>query len=369
VVTFAILWTLSRLLEPYGLNIVGQLCAAAFVALLVVRPAWQLVRFLSRRERSQPVNKSRVCVTLAGATAIVVALLWLPLPHYVVCAVYLQARGATSVYVDVPGSVREILTPPFDSVTAGQPLVRLENIDLELAVARLDAEREQAAIHLESLRERSLVDDQAAELMAAAEESLAAFEEQLARKEADLRRLIIRAPASGVLAPAALRPAEQAERGVLANWSGHPLELRNVGAFLASGVVVGEIGDPSALEAVLTIDEASLDFVRVGQAVDVVLDELPGERLTTTLATLSAEQLDFAPAALSHKSGGELVTRTDARGRERPVATTYQAGAPIVNADGRLVAGARGKARIFAGYETLGTRLLREARRVLVWEM
>jgi putative peptide zinc metalloprotease protein len=155
----------------------------------------------------------------------------------------------------------------------------------------------------------------------------------------------------------------------LANWSGHPLELRNVGAFLASGVVVGEIGDPSALEAVLTIDEASLDFVRVGQAVDVGLDDLPGERLTTTLATLSAEQLDFAPAALSHKSGGELVTRTDARGRERPVATTYQAGAPIVNADGRLVAGARGKARIFAGYETLGTRLLREARRMLVWEM
>src|SRR5690606_1969218 len=191
-----------------------------------------------------------------------------------------------------------------------------------------------------------------------------------ARKRQELARLTIVAPADGVLTPPPPRPGhESATTGRLAVWSGHPLEPRNVGAFLDTGVTLGQIADPAALEVVLLIDETEVDYVRPGQRVDVILDALPGQRLTTTLATLSAEELEIVPTSLSNKSGGPLPTRTDPQGYERPLNTTYQASAALENNDSRIVVGARGLARISAGYDTLGARIWRELARTIAWEL
>jgi multidrug efflux pump subunit AcrA (membrane-fusion protein) len=273
------------------------------------------------------------------------------------------------VYVDVPGEVREVLVNPYAQVAAGEPILRLANVDLELAISRLEGEREQMAARLTSLHERAILDDNAAQLVAHTQEALAALGEQLQRKRTELQRLTILAPASGTLTPPAPRTAETDDARLLPNWSGHPLEVRNVGARLETGVTVGQIGDPSVTDVVLAIDETEIDFVRTGQIVDIVLDQLPGQRLRTTLATLSAEELAFAPRSLSAKHGGILATRTDAQGREIPLATTYQAGAPLENAGGRIIAGARGQARIYTGTETLGRRVWREACRTLAWDL
>lgn len=367
-VSASILWSLYHLLEPYGLQIVGQIFALAVLYGLIVRPLWQVVSFVSQPARVERVNKPRAFVSACVLLALLVGVAWLPLPHYVTCSVLIESRAATSVYVDVAGNVREVLAEPFSNVQLGQPLLRLENIDLELAVARLTAEREQMATRLEALRERAFVDDQAAEFLAHTEESLAALDEQLTRKQADLARLTIVAPAEGVLTPAvSVKPEQSRER--LANWSGHPLEVRNVGAFLSTGVVVGQIGQPREVVAMLTVDEQDIDFVRTGLTVDVLLDELPGERLRTSLSTISSRELTIAPAALSRKTGGELETRTDKAGQERPAHTTYQASAPLANDAGRLIAGARGRARILVGNETLGQRCYREFCRTLAWDM
>ena len=138
---------------------------------------------------------------------------------------------------------------------------------------------------------------------------------------------------------------------------------------LPTGTVVGTIGAPQSLEVTLIIDETEIDFVHVGQQVDIVLDELPGKRLTAQVATLSADELKIAPGNLSQKTGGNLATRTDQDGQERPLRTTYQASAPLDNAKGQIIAGARGTARIAAGQETLGRRLWRETYRTLAWEL
>lgn len=369
-ITASIVWTLTKMFEPYGLKVLGMGLAAVSLYALVVRPLVGLKKFLFSPGRTTRVNKLRAALSTAILAGLFISLAWFPLPRYVMCSVLVQPRGATTVYVDVAGSVKEILAEPYAPVAAGTPLMRLENVELELSVARLESEAAAAATHLEALRERALVDDQAAELLAHGEEALAAIEEQLARKRQELARLTIVAPADGVLTPPPPRPGhESATTGRLAVWSGHPLELRNVGAFLDTGVTLGQIADPAALEVVLLIDETEVDYVRPGQRVDVILDALPGQRLTTTLATLSAEELEIVPTSLSNKSGGPLPTRTDPHGYERPLNTTYQASAALENNDSRIVVGARGLARISAGYETLGARIWRELARTIAWEL
>lgn len=368
-ITASILWTLLKMFEPYGLKTVGVLLAMVSVYTMLGLPLLRLARFLQAPGRAASVNKFRAMVSASILGALIVSLAWLPLPRYVTCSVLVEPAAATAVYVDIAGNVREVLAEPFAPVEAGQPLLRLENVDLEIALARLAGEREQMATRLEALRERSLVDDEAAELVAHTEEALAALDEQLSRKETEWKRLTIVAPTAGVLTPPQPRAQQDRSSGRLAVWNGHPLEIRNVGAHLETGTVIGQIGIAGALTATIAIDEAEIDFVRVGQSVEIVLDELPTQRLTTQIATLSADELKISPLALTARHGGTLQTRTDSAGHERPINTTYQASGALVNPHGLIIAGARGTARISAGRETLGARLLREVRRTLAWEL
>lgn len=368
-VTVSILWTLLKMFEPYGFKVIGTLLALAACYAMLVLPLARLIRFLWSSTRNQSVDKLRALISASVMAVLVLSLAWLPLPRYVTCGVLVEPHDATSVYVDVDGNVREILAAPYSQVEAGQPLLRLENIDLEIALAQLEGERSQMAARLEGLRERSLVDDEAAQLVAHTEEALAALDEQLARKDAERERLTIVAPTSGVLTPPAPRKAEERSTGRLAVWSGHPLELRNVGAHLPLGTVVGQIGDHDVVRATLVIDETDIDAVRVGQSATIVLDELPHTRFTTQIATISTDELKLAPSALSARHGGPLETKTDESGHERPVHTTYQAGATLSNRGDAIIAGARGTAKISAGTETLGRRLWRELARTLAWEL
>jgi putative peptide zinc metalloprotease protein len=368
-ITASILWTLLKMFEPYGLKVIGHALAVVALFALFVLPLVQLVRFLILAGRAKRVNVPRAIVSFSLAAGAVISLAWLPLPRYVTCGALVQPRGATAVYVDVAGEVREILAASNAPIVAGQPIMRLANLDLEIAISRLEGEREQLAARLASLHDRAILDDNAAQLVAHTEEALVALGEQLDRKRIELRRLTIVAPASGWLTPPAPRTPHTADARVLPSWSGHPLELRNVGARLETGVIVGQIGDPTAAEVVLAIDETEIDFVRPGQTVDIVLEQYPGERLETKLATLSAQELAIAPPSLSTKHGGSLATHTDAAGNQRPLSTTYQASAPLENPTGRIIAGARGQARIYTGTESLGRRAWREACRTLAWEL
>ena len=76
----------------------------------------------------------------------------------------LQPRNALPVYVNVPngGRLGEVCVKAGDHVVKGQTLARLQNIDLELEIAKLDGERKQRAAQLKNLHREGLQDPQAA---------------------------------------------------------------------------------------------------------------------------------------------------------------------------------------------------------------
>ena len=68
-------------------------------------------------------------------------------------------------------------------------------------------------------------------------------------------------------------------------------------------------------------------------------------------------------------NGGQLATRTDHGGVERPLSVVYQANVPLDDPTGQIIVGTTGLARIHAGYQPLWQRLWRAACRTFHFEM
>ena len=367
-VALSIFWFLYEVLAPYGLKVIGQLLAVAMVATLVVAPLWRLVKLFQVPGRVERVKKGRATLMfVVTATAIGGALL-VPLPHYVPCRFYIQPRVATNVYVDVPGEVKRIFVAG-GAVEEGQPILELENVEARAAEQSLVSQRNQLAARLDALRQQAHTDDQVHLDLAAARQALTALEEQLDQRREQNRRLIVRAPAAGVLLPVAARARQVSEAKTLPSWSGRALDAHNVGAYLPASTTVGRIVQPQKFEAILAIAQEGLEFLRPGQPVDLYPTSLPGEKLAGAIELLSQQEMQGIPAALSLKAGGDVATRTDEQGTERPVEVTYQASVPLNDDAGRLVAGTTGHAKIHAGWQPLAARLWRGLCRTFRFEM
>src|SRR6185436_13929961 len=95
------------------------------------------------------------------------------------------------------------------------------------------------------------------------------------------------------------------------SWSGRPLDLHNVGAFLEPSTLVCRIAQPGELEAILAISQEELEFVRPDQRVDLFLASEPGTKRTSAVEHISQQKMQAAPRNLSLKAGGDMATRTD----------------------------------------------------------
>lgn len=155
----------------------------------------------------------------------------------------------------------------------------------------------------------------------------------------------------------------------LASWSGRPLDMRNVGAYLEASTLVCRVAQPGKLEAILAIDQEELDFVRVGQAVDLLLASRPDEKRPGQIDHIAEQNMETAPTRMAARAGGQLATRADPSGIERPLSVVYQASVPLDDASGQVIVGATGVARIHAGYQPVWQRLWRAACRTFHFEM
>jgi Membrane-fusion protein len=367
-VSLSIFWFLYRVLQPYGLAVIGQMLGAAMIVSLFVVPGVRLAYFLFQPARADSMNKMRAATGLGIVAAIVVGVLAVPLPYYVTCSVELAPRGATSVYVDVPGQIRAVHVRS-GPVQPGQPIVELVDVDARLVEQRLAGQRDQLATRVESIRQRAHTDDQALLELSQVEESLNALEIQLARRRDELARLTVQASVAGVFVPPPSRPSPAGDKTRLVAWSGRPLDVRNVGAHLEASTLLGRIVQPGKVEAILAVPQGEMDFVREGQPVELLLHQLPGEKWAGQIDRIAAEELKVASDRLSTRGGGKLATRTTAEGYQKPVDVVYQASVPLDDEAGRLLLGGTGVAKIHAGWQPLAVRLWRSACRTFRFQM
>lgn len=360
IVVFSILFFLNEFFKPYRLQVIGQAIGMMSLFGLVVHPLWKLGQFFYVPGRIDLVDKQRMWISLAALGALLLAICFLPLPHRVYGTLELQAHDAASVYVDVPGQLAAVLIKPGQKVTKGTTLARLSNVDLEIKIRELTGRRDLLRSQLANLERQRFSDPAAGLQVPEARKSLAAIEEQLRDRQQDFERLTLVAPVDGTVLPPPDMPLKPTADKALPTWSGTPLERRNLGALMTEGTLLCEIGDPRQMEALVVIDQGDIEVVHQQETVDIKLDELPSRTLRSSVQEISSENLTVSPRHLSNKAGGELATKTDPSGVERPLSTSYQAKVfPLDDSDGVLRIGLRGRAKIYAPWESLGRRLSR----------
>lgn len=358
VVVFSILWFLYEVWRPYRLEIIGQIIGVAALYGLLVQPFWKLGKFFYVPGRIEKVKKPRMYATLGVIAFVLLAVFFIPLPHRVYCTFEVQPRDAQKIFVNVPGELDEVLVKAGDVVEKDATLAKLSNLDVQLDIANLEGERDQNRTQLRSL-ERQRFRDQDAKLEAeTVRAALAAIEEQLEKRQIDLQRLTLTSPVSGTVLPAPEEARHQNDKQ-LSSWWGTPLEERNLGTYLNKGVFFCQVGDPRRMEANLVVDQADVQYLRIGQEVDIKLDEAPFDLLRGEITEIANEPLRVSPKSLSNKAGGELATKTDESGVERPQAISYQVRVPLDDPEGLLKIGLKGRARIHTAPRTLGHRLWR----------
>jgi putative peptide zinc metalloprotease protein len=366
VVLFSILYFLNKVFEPYGLKVIGQIIALASIWGMFFMPAQAVWKFFRVPGRWSKVKRWRLYTTLAIVGGLVTALFMIPLPSRVWAPFELQPHDAASLYVEVRGQLVEIGAKPGDRVKQGDLIARLENLDLEMEIARLRAEVKSYEAQIQSLKNLHLVSnqsEQAASQLDYTEERLEGARRQLAKQEADLRRLRIVAPRDGVVIPPPRVPDRSSADSVeLTTWTGTPLDPKNLGATLSpegQQNLICQIGDPDEWDAVLVIDQDDVDLVHEGQQVRLMFEESAYHVFISTISNRATEPLTVAPARLASTNGGPLAAQPNPDGSISPLNTCYQAIARLNNTYGMLRHGLIGRARIETRPRTLAERLYR----------
>jgi putative peptide zinc metalloprotease protein len=177
------------------------------------------------------------------------------------------------------------------------------------------------------------------------------------------------APTDGVVIPPDHKPESRSRDGRLPEWAGSPLDARNQGATLKESDVVCRIGDPQAFAAELIIDQSVVDYIQVGQKVQIKLDAFPHETLTGEIDKIGQDVLQMVPPSLTKTGGGGMETVTDRDGLPRPLNPSYPARVSLQDPQGRFQLGMKGQARIGAEWVPLGSRFYRYLTKTFHFEL
>jgi putative peptide zinc metalloprotease protein len=359
VITFAIFWFLYRLLEPYGFKIVGQLLALMALYGLFGQPLVQMFKFFYVPGRLEKVKKLRVAFTSILCLAALCGVMLIPLPHYVTCCMYVESEDGVPVYVEIPGTVKRIHVDSDAFVESGDSIMTLENSQRDLQIQELRGELQVTQTKLNQLYRRESIDPSAENEIPEIDEMIRNLRYELAQRVQELQKLVVTAPAAGYVVPTAYM-AKPKDQSRLPNWFGHPLEKRNEGSFMTSGTPVCQIvRDPKKFSAVLLVDEESIEFVRTGQTAELFLKQSPLAPIEAQITQISTVELERVPSHVSSKSGGDVITRIDDQGHEVPDKSLFQVNVPFTDQTGRVIIGATGDAKIYAGSRTIGQRCWR----------
>jgi len=360
IVLVAILLFVFRFFEPYRLEIVAWSVAVLVLAGTAgppIKQGWQWMK--------HPGNRRRIRWGRFASSALVVfvatlALALTPVPFRVTAPLVLEPADARRVYVPVSGELDAVPVVEGQQVAAGEELARLRNLALSVEVLELEGEVEREQARLDGLQARRAFDPDAALQIPASQEVLADLRGRLDQRREEVSRLVLRAPIAGTIIPPPELPKQPAESGQLPDWTGTPLQTRNLGSKLESGTLFCLIGDPQRLEATLYIDQSEIEYVHPGQRVRLRFDSLPGRILEGELVELARMDAKIAPRELMPQ---DLPVRAGADGVMRPLQTPYQARVRLDDHPYWLPVGARGQARVQVGSLSLGSRIYRLVQR------
>ena len=358
VMVWGIVWFVNSVLEPYGLAPVAMVLAITSAVGLVLSPLMQLMALLRNPFWTRTVNWSRFWMRSIVVAAAIGGSIAIPLPYSVQAPAVIEAEQARHVFVQQRGRLKWAVTA--EQQVAGQETVAvLENVELEKERTRLIGEVNVLEHQLSSLEARRARDKDVDQLIPTAQERLSKKRDELKQRETDLERLTLKSPIAGKVLPPPARVENresQTQVSELPSWSGTPLDEANRGMTLDAGIELCQVAPSDRFEALLAIDQNDVEFVSVGQQVELLVDHVADHKLQGTIVEIAEVDLSIAPRELLEHP--DFPTRLGTDGVARPVSTAYQARVRL-DGDESLQLRGTGRAKINALPMSLASRVRR----------
>ncbi|TWT98936.1 site-2 protease family protein [Neorhodopirellula pilleata] len=312
---FAIVGFIWISLRPYGLEVIGQFAAIFASASMIIAAAMPLIRFLRHPAQRRKIRVTRLACTSLVVAALIVASL-VPYASDVVVTARLIPQTETRVFAPSAGQLVKWYVRPGQHVAAGDLIAELRNPSLQSKWIDADGRLKQHTIRMETLRQSQTLVPEAAEHLAAADETLTQLRDELAAIERQKEGLSIKSPADGVVVAAPGNPTNAADSvpsfddSVLdpdadrlpslsrddirmTSWMGHPTDPENVDCFFETGTELLSVAAPHDWAAEAPVDAATAARITVGAEAEIIWDAEPQRVVFGRVAALSDER--FAP--------------------------------------------------------------------------
>ncbi|MFN3192090.1 MAG: HlyD family efflux transporter periplasmic adaptor subunit [Aureliella sp.] len=358
-----IMWFLFKVFEPRGLESIGYTLIALTVATTVGVPVWQVMKYFRTPGRLKEVKRKRLGITAGAAMAFLSVFFLVPLPDHVYSPAVIRPSRSQNLYVTKPGRLTHSPVQYGQRVNAGDLIATLKDPELEVEFVLAEAELNRQEALLAGYEVRQGSDAEIASQIPQTQAAISELNDRVAKLEAEIQSLQLLAPISGVLMPPPSKPREgwvEPEQQLV--WQDLPLKTENAGATLAADTLVGLVGSPSEPRVHLFVPQHEVGRVRVGQRVQLILDEMRGSRLKGCVMEISKAPAREVPPELSVASGGPLLVdteATDTTGRLRPALVHYEVLVAIQPTDESLLQGFRGQAKIRVENASMATQIAR----------
>ncbi|TWU51603.1 efflux RND transporter periplasmic adaptor subunit [Rubripirellula reticaptiva] len=268
----------------------GLILAIISLAMWWGIPALRTIRFLSQRT-IQSANCRRYLLTRTAPCgfAMLTAAMIMPWPVGVSAPAVVGFANAETIRAGADGFVAELFVAEGQVVTPGQPLARLENVELlsqakrmraTMEITRLRARKEQLAGNIATYQ---------AEIATA--DALAA---RLSETESRIEQLTLRAPIAGTVMTLDSRRRLNDQMGV----------------YLSEGNAILQIVDPANKEVIVSIAQNDGEYFaeRLGREVRFVSSSFPSD-VTATLTLIQPHAEIKTDPRLMASGGGPLAVR------------------------------------------------------------
>ena len=363
VVVFSILFFLNAVLEPYGLKVIGQAIGLMGLFGLLVQPVWNIIKFFRAPGRMSQVKSKNLSITIAIIVALLAFVCFVKLPYSVKCAVEIKPsrEKVERVIVKGAGQLSAVHVDLGDEVKQDQLIAELVDLPLELRYQETEREYNTLYAQWQSLsKDKKRMDGTVTAEIRRLEQAVRASEEAMRILNKRREWLKLRAPLAGIVLPPPEKKPDPKVEGHLPSWHGSLMRRENRGARVEQNDVVCMVGDPTAFEAMLIIDQADLPFVSTAMGAMVRLDAYADDILEGQIVEIAGADMEVASPAMSTQAGGRMALVTDASGVQRPQSASYEARVPLEDLQQlALRPGMRGRAKIKAQKQTLLSRFWR----------
>ena len=354
-----IFWFITRVFEPYGLQVLGYLAVGIAITGSVLMPIYKAIQFFLYPGRMRDVNKWRLAISSIIVGIGIGVFFLVPFPHHVRTPFVVRPASAETIFVRWPGTLREIGKNPGDQVAAGDTIARLGNPDLEIKLEELRSDLSQQSALLEAYRVQDSDPLRMARLAGEAKANIARLKKQIEDREKQLQHLDLKATRNGFLIPPPNRVSITNAEPTLASWSGTPLEPKNISAKLERETLVCYVGDPQQMRAMLCVPQSEIKLMKADQPVRCTFNSFRGTSVAGEVVMVSSRPVEDLPRELSTTNGGIVSAKPQPDGTESPLLTHFEVAVQLEDHEMSLLPGMTGLASVRVGSASPASRLYR----------